>query len=332
MRPIPLLLFLTGLVAAQTASDYKIKTRYPVAGDGRWDYITLDAQARRLYLSHGPRADVIDADTGKPVGRVENTPGIHGVAIAARFKHGFTSNGAEDTVSIFDSETLAVIKKAPTGKGPDAIYYDDASGRVFVTNHGSHNVTVIDAKSGNIAGTIDLKGDGEAMATGPDRMVYIPVEDTSEVVRVNPATMEIAARFPITGCETPTGFAIDNGTHRIFIGCRSKVAAIMNSDTGEVIATLPIGGGVDAAAFDPKSRLVFFSNGEGTISVVRQRSADAYEPAGTIPTQPGAKTMVFDPKTGNLFLPTAESEGAEGQRPKVKPGTFAVLVVSRASR
>jgi DNA-binding beta-propeller fold protein YncE len=332
MRPMILLLSFTGLLAGQTASDYKIQTRYSVPGDGRWDYITLDAQARRLYLSHGPQADVIDADTGKPVGHVENTPGIHGVAIAARFKRGFTSNGAEHTVSVFDSGTLAVIKKTPTGKGPDAIYYDDASGRVFVTNHGSHNVTVIDAKSGDAAGTIDLKGDGEAMATGPDGMVYIPVEDTAEVVRVNPKTMEIAARFPITGCETPTGFAIDNRTHRIFIGCRSKVAAVMNSDTGRVITTLPIGGGVDAAAFDPKNKLAFFSNGEGNISVIRQKSADAYEAAGTIPTQPGAKTMAFDLKTGNLFLPTAESEPVEGQRPKVKPGTFAVLVVGKTSR
>ncbi|MBI1792183.1 MAG: YncE family protein [Acidobacteria bacterium] len=328
MRRI-ILFLVAGLLLGQTASDYKVQTRYPVAGEGRWDYITLDSQARRLYLSHGPQADVIDADTGKPVGKVEGTPGIHGVALAAKFKRGFTSNGAENMVSVFDSETLALIKKVPVGKGPDAIYYDEGSGRVFVTNHGSHDVTVIDAKTGDVAGVIDLKGDGEAMATGPDGMVYIPVEDTSEVARVNPKTLEITARFPIAGCQTPTGFAMDNRTHRIFIGCRSKVAAVMNSDTGKVIATLPIGTGVDAAAFDPKSKLAFFSNGEGNISVIRQKSADVYEAAGTIPTQQGAKTMAFDPKTGKLFLPTAEMEPVPGQRGRVKPGTFRVLVVGR---
>jgi DNA-binding beta-propeller fold protein YncE len=314
---------------------YRVETRYPVPGAGGWDYITVDSVARRLYASHGTEVDVLDADSGKAVGVIADTPGVHGAAIARELGFGFTSNGKEDKVSQFDTATLKLIRKIDVGKGPDGIYFDSASKRVFTCNHGSHDISAIDAATGQLVGTVAAGGDGEQMAAGGDGMLYVNLEDTSEVVSFDPRTLEVVRRFPIEAGKTPTGLAIDVKNNRLFIGCRSKSLVVMDAASGKVIASLPIGAGVDAAAFDADSRFVFASNGDGTLSVIRQKSADEYEDAGVVVTQPGAKTMAFDTVTKRIFLPVAEfdviapADASQKPQRKIRPGTFTILVAGR---
>src|SRR5438309_799097 len=278
----------------QGATGYKVEARYPVPGNGGFDYVTIDSSARRVYLSHGTQVDVIDADSGKVVGTITDTPGVHGAAIAPEFKHGFTSNGRENKVSMFDPATLELIKKIDVGKGPDGIYYDPATKRVFTNNHGSHDVSVIDAKSGELVGTVKVEGDGEQAVIGADGLIYLNSEDTSEVVVFDPKSLEVKKRFPIGVAKTPTGLAYDAKTNRLFIGCRNEPKmVVMDASNGKVIGSFPIGAGVDFAAFDPAARLVFFSCGDGNLNIFHQKSADDYENAGAVKTQPSAKTMAF---------------------------------------
>ena len=330
---------LSVLLAAHVISaqpPYRIVDRYPIPGTGGWDYVTLDAAARRLYISHATQVDVMDPDTGKLVGTIPDTPGVHGIAIASTFHHGFTSNGREDTVSMFDPATLKLIKKIDVGKGPDGIFFDTPSKRVFTNNHGSHDITAIDAESGSVVGTIKVSGDGEQTIAGQDGLLYVNLEDTAEVVAYDPRSLEVKHRFPIGVAKTPTGLAYDGKTDRLFVACREKPAlVVMDARSGKVITSFTIGQGVDWADFDPDTRRVLTSNGDGTLSVIQQKSADLYESLGNIPTQPSAKTMAIDPKTHKIFLPAAEivitpakDPSARPQR-SVQPGTFVVLVLAR---
>jgi DNA-binding beta-propeller fold protein YncE len=334
-KPTLLVLFAAaGLL--QAATDYKVIARYPVPGNGGFDYVTIDSAARRLYLSHGTQVDVVDADSGKVVGTIADTPGVHGAAIASEFKHGFTSNGREDKVSMFDPTTLQLIRKIDVGKGPDGIYYDPGTKRVFTNNHGSHDVTAIDAKTGEVAGTVKLEGDGEEAVIGADGMIYVNSENTNEVVIFDPKSLEVKKRFPIGAAKTPTGLAYDSKTNRLFIGCRNEPKmVVMDAGSGKVINSFPIGTGVDYAAFDPDAKLAFFSCGDGTLSVYHEKSADEYEDAGAVKTQPSAKTMAFDPKTKKIFLSAAEytetpaSDPSKRPQRTVRPGSFVVLVVAK---
>jgi DNA-binding beta-propeller fold protein YncE len=328
--------FLGGALSLIAAAGYKIIARYPVEGTGGWDYATVDEGARRLYLSHGTQVDVLDADTGKAVGVIPDTPGVHGIAIATPFKHGFTSNGRENKVSMFDPETLKLIRKIEVGKGPDGIYFDPASKRVFTNNHGTHDVTAIDANSGNVVGTVKLDGDGEQAVIGADGLIYVNSEDTAEVVVFDPTSLAVKRRMPIGVAKTPTGLAYDAKTNRLFIGCREKpTMVVMDAASGKVIANFPIGAGVDFAGFDAKKRLAFFSCGEGTLEFFHVKSASKIEVAGALKTQPSAKTLAFDAKTGKIFLPAGEiletPASEPGKRPQrtVKPGSFVVLVVTK---
>jgi DNA-binding beta-propeller fold protein YncE len=337
MKKIMLLVFVfTTAFSVFGETGYRVQTRYPVPGDGGFDYVYIDSAARRVYLSHGTQVDVIDADSGKVVGTIAETPGVHGVAIASEFKHGFTSNGRENKVSMFDPATLALIKKIDVGKGPDGIYYDPASKRVFTNNHGSHDITAIDANSGEVVGTVKLNGDGEQAVIGGDGLVYVNSEDTAEVVAFDPKSLEVKNRFPIGVAKTPTGLAYDPKSKRLFIGTREEPKmVVMDATNGKVIGSFPIGKGVDYAAFDPQSKLVFFSCGEGTLSIYHEKSADEYEDAGAVKTQPSAKTMAFDSKTKKIFLSAAEitetpaADPTQRPRRSIKPGSFVVLVVSK---
>jgi len=320
----------------QGATNYKIVARYPVPNDGGFDYVTIDSQARRIYLSHATQVEVIDADTGKFIGTIADTPGVHGAAIAPDFKHGFTSNGREDKVSMFDPATLKLIKKIDVGKGPDGIYYDPASKRIFTNNHGSHDITAIDAKTGEVAGTVKVEGDGEEAIIGTDGMIYVNSENTNEVVVFDPKSLEVKKRFPIGVAKTPTGLAYDAKTNRLFIGCRNEPKmVVMDAKSGKVIGNFPIGAGVDYAAFDPDSKLIFFSCSDGTLSIYHEKSADEYEDTGGVKTQPSAKTMAFDPKTKKVFVAAVEyveapaAEAGKQPRRTVKPGSFTVLVVGQ---
>lgn len=321
---------------SQGASSYKVVGRYPVPGAGGFDYVTLDSTARRLYVSHATQVDVLDADSGSVVGTIPDTPGVHGIAIASAFKHGFTSNGAEGKVSMFDPSTLKLIKKIDVGKGPDGIYYDERTKRVFTNNHGSHDISAIDAQTGEVVGTVKAGGDGEQAIIGADGLIYVNIEDTAEVVVFDPKSLDVKNRFPIGVAKVPTGLAYDAKTNRLFIGCRNEPKmVVMNAATGKVINSFPIGKGVDFAAFDSQAKLIFFSCGEGTLNIFHEKSADDYEDAGAVKTQPSAKTMALDPKTKKIFLPAAEyvetpnADPAKRPQRSVKPGSFAVLVVDK---
>jgi DNA-binding beta-propeller fold protein YncE len=309
----------TGLAAVPSASadEFGVTKKIAIPGQGSWDYLSVDEGARRLYVSHGTQVEVIDLDSLSIVGNVPKTEGVHGIAIAPELGRGFVSNGQASTVTIFDLKTLRKIADVPTGKKPDAIIYDPASSRVFAFNGGSNSATAIEAASGKIVGTVDLGGGPEFAAADGSGYVYNNLEDEGLVLKINSRTLKIEQRWPTAPCASPSSMAMDRANHRLFLGCRSRVMAVMNADTGKVIMTLPIGDHVDATAYDAEAKLIFNSNGEGTVTVIRQESADEYSVAQTVKTVPKAKTMALDPKTHRLFLSTAEA------------GQFEVLVVGK---
>jgi YVTN family beta-propeller protein len=307
------------LAAADTAlaEGFVITKKISIPGQGSWDYLTVDEGARRLYVSHGTQVEVIDVDSGSVVGSILKTPGVHGIAVVPELRRGFVSNGQASNVTIFDLKTLKPIADVPTGQKPDAIIYDPASSRVFAFNGGSNSVTAIDAASGKVAGTIDLGGGPEYAVADGNGFVYNNLEDESLVLKIDSRNLTVEQRWPTAPCASPSSIAMDRANRRLFVGCRSKVMAVMNADSGTVIATLPIGDHVDATAFDPETKLVFNSNGEGTITVIREDSPDKYSVVETVKTLPRAKTMALDPKTHRLFLSTTEA------------GQFEVLVVGK---
>ncbi len=260
---------------------------------------------------------MLDVDSGAIVGKIENTPGVHGIAIAPELGRGFVSDGQSSTVTIFDLKTLKTIAEVPVGKKPDAIIYEPATSRVFAFNGDSNSATASQAADGKVAGTVDLGGGPEFAVADGSGYVYDNVEDAGLVLKINAHSLKVEQRWPTAPCASPSSIAMDRPNRRLFIGCRSKVMAVVNADTGKVITTLPIGDHVDATAFDADSRLIFNSNGEGTITVIREDSPDKYSSVETVKTLPKAKTMALDPKTHRLFLSTAEA------------GQFEVLVVGK---
>ena len=305
------------LVASATALDYQITRKIPIPGKGSWDYLVVDEGGRRLYVSHGTQVEVLNVDSGAIVGKVENTPGVHGIAIAPELGRGFASNGESSTVTIFDLKTLKTIAEVPVGKKPDAIIYDPATSRVFAFNGDSSSASAIEAATGKVVGTVDLGGGPEYAVADGSGYIYNNLEDASVVLKINARSLKVEQRWPTAPCASPSSMAMDRPNRRLFIGCRNKLMAAVNAETGQVIATLPIGDHVDATAFDPESRLIFNSNGEGTITVIRQQSPDKYSVVENVKTLPKAKTMALDPRTHRLFLSTAEA------------GQFEVLVVSQ---
>ena len=317
MKAFTVVLFLAALGAPMLAADnYQILKKIPVAGQGNWDYLSVDESARRLYVSHGAQVQVLDIETGKVVGSIPAV-GVHGIAIAPELGRGFISDGKASKVLIFDLKTLKVLNEVGTGKDPDAIVYDPATARVFAFNGEGNSVTVIEGADAKVAGTIDLGGGPEFAVADGSGFVFNNLEDESLVLKINARTLKVEQRWPTAPCASPSSLAMDRPNRRLFLGCRSKVMAVMNADTGHVITTLPIGDHVDATAFDPETRLIFNSNGEGTITVIHQEDPDKYSVFETVKTLPRAKTMALDPKTHQLFLSTAES------------GQFEVLVVGR---
>ncbi len=307
------------LLAAPAASQagYRIIKKIPIPGQGSWDYLTVDEAARRLYVSHGTQVEVLDVDSGAMVGTIPNTLGVHGIAITPELGRGFVSNGQSSTVTIFDLKTLKSLGEVPTGKKPDAIIYDPATSRVFAFNGGSNTATVISAADGKVVGAIELGGGPEFAASDGAGYVFNNLEDESLVLRIDARKLTVEQRWPTAPCASPSSMALDKKNRRLFIGCRSRVMAVLDADSGKVITTLPIGDHVDATAFDVDSGLIFNSNGEGTITVIRQESPDQYSVVETVKTLPRARTMALDSKTHQLFLSTTEA------------GQFEVLVVGK---
>jgi DNA-binding beta-propeller fold protein YncE len=254
------MLVIAGTAAAQMPSGLKIQTRYPIAGSEGWDYITVDSDARRIYVSHAVRVNVLNADTGAQVGTIEDTPGVHGIAVAPSSKHGFTTNGKEHKVSMFNTTDLSLIKKIEVGKGPDGIYYDSNTDRIFTNNHGSHDITAIDAAKGEVVGTVAVGGDGEGVGAGKDGLLYVALEDKNEVCVFDPKTLEVKRHIPLEGITAPTGLAIDKKNDRIFVGGHNKTVQVLDGTTGKMLASFTSGSGTDAAGWDAKDGLAFISN------------------------------------------------------------------------
>lgn len=316
--------------AAPAPAAYHLIKKVVLGGEGAWDYLICDSAARRLYISRGTHVMVVDADSYAVVGDIPGTEGVHGIALAPEFGRGFTSNGRSNTVTIFDLKSLKILGTAPTGNGPDAILYDPASKRVFTFNGHGGDATAIEAETGKVAGTIPLEGKPEFAVADGSGSVYNNLEDKSTLVRIDSRKLTVTARWPLAPCEEPSGIAMDTRHHRLFVGCHNRMMAVVDADTGKVVATPAIGNGVDANAFDPGRQLAFSSNGEGSLTVVHEDSPTQFTEAARVPTQRGARTMALDQKTHNVFLVTAEFAPPAADRPHARPtpqpGTFTLLV------
>jgi DNA-binding beta-propeller fold protein YncE len=316
-------------VMAASISEYHLLTRRTLGGEGFWDYLAIDGAARRLYISRWSHVMVVDADTYRVVGDIPGIQGVHGIAIASEYGRGFITEDEANQVTIFDLKTLKKIGTTKTGQGPDAIIYDAASKRVFTFNGGSGNATAIDARTGVVAGNIDLGGDPEFAAADGQGHIYDNLEDKSEVLQIDSKTLKILNRWPLAPGESPSGMAIDRAHRRLFIGCHNKMMVVMDADTGKVVETTAIGEGVDANRFDPGTQLAFSSNGDGTLTIVREDTPGTYTVVSNVRTRRGARTMELDGKTHRVYLVTAEL-GPQPQTPHtpppMTPGTFTLLV------
>jgi YVTN family beta-propeller protein len=322
--------------SAEPQYGYHLLKKIEVGGEGGWDYLTVDGAARRLYVSRSTRVMVFDVDTGASVGEIPDTPGVHGVAIAADLGRGFTSNGREGSVTIFDLKTLKPQRKIKVGTNPDCILYDPATHRVFAFNRGSSDVTAIDARTGEVAGLIPLGGHPEFGVSDEKGRVFVNLDDKSEVVAIDSKKLVAKAHWSVSPGEDPSGLAIDRKHMRLFSVCGNKKMTVMDANSGKIITTLPIGGGTDAAAFDPETNLAFSSNGEGTLTVVHADSGDKYSVVGNVTTQRGARTMALDPKTHRIFLATAQfgpppapTPERPNPRPSIIANSFVILVLEK---
>jgi DNA-binding beta-propeller fold protein YncE len=320
--------------AAPSAGHYRLLRKLPLGGEGGWDYLTLDSAARRLYVSRGTRVAVVDVDSGAVVGEVPGLQGVHGIALAPDHR-GFTSNGRSSSITIFDTDTLAVLGEVKsTGENPDAILYDPASRRVFAFNGRGKNATAIDASAGTVAGTIPLDGKPEFAVSDGKGRVFVNIEDKNQVTVIDSQGLRVEKSWTMASCDEPSGLAIDREHRRLFAVCHNRSMVVLDAETGRSVATLPIGDGVDAAAYDPGTALAFASNGDGTLTIVKQDGPDTYHVVENAATQRGARTMALDEKTHKVFLSTAEfgtppPTTAEQPRPRapIVPGSFTILVL-----
>ena len=324
----------TAAVATAGAANpgaYAFVQEIVVPGDGGWDYLSIDARARRLYVTHGDHIDVIDIDRNALVGRIADTAGVHGFAIAGELARGYASDGGASQVSIVDLNTQQTLATVATGANPDAIVFEPSQRQVYAFNGRAQSATVFDARSGEVLDTIALPGKPEfAVADPAAGRIYDNIEDQNLVVAIDAATHAIVARWPIAPGESASGMALDTAHHRLFIGCRNQRMVMLDTRNGRVLASLPIGSGVDANAFDPGTQLAFSANGEGTVSIAREQSPDRLAPVQTLPTRPGARTMALDPISHRIYLASATlsaaPEASPHARPVPVPGSFRILV------
>ena len=299
---ISILLLNTSFLLPQT-SVYKVSGTIDIGGEGRWDYTAVDLPAHRLYVSHGTKVHVVDLSNNSVIGEIPNLNGVHGIAFADEFGKGFISNGRNDTVTVFDLKTLKTIDNIHvTGKNPDAIVYDPFTKRIFTFNGHSSNSTAIDAKTNKIVGTIDLDGKPEFAVSNGKGLMYVNLEDKSLIAEFNPKTLKVISKWSLDPGEGPSGLAFDIKNNLLFSGCDNKLMIIVNAKTGKVISTVPIGGRVDACGFDPETNLAFSSNGEGSLTVVKEISPEEFKVVDNVETEKGLRTMALDPETHNVYL------------------------------
>jgi DNA-binding beta-propeller fold protein YncE len=337
MRPAELILIpiIAGLVLAQAQAQpstaYHITHRYPLGGDGGWDYIVPDPPRHRLFVARQNRVMVVDEDKGTLLGEVTGIQGAHGTAIAETNGHGFATSGNDQSVVMFDLSTLKPLGRIHAAEDADAIIYDRASNRVFSLNGDAHSSTVIDSQ-GTLVTNIPLGGKPEYGAAAGDGKVYANLTDTNEVVEIDGASAAVTRRWSTLPCKQPVSMAIDAAHRRLFSGCRSQVLAVSDYQAGKIVATVPIGAGVDGAAYDPDSGDVFASNADGTLTVIHQNSPDTYAVSGVVQTPQGSRNMGLDPVSHRIYVAAARfgPVPAGGRRGPVLPGTFEVLVIERA--
>ncbi|MFD2934680.1 YncE family protein [Spirosoma flavum] len=323
-------LCLTGSLFAQSANYHLVKKTI-IGGEGGWDYLMADADGGRLYISHGTQVDVLDLKSHEKLGVITPTPGIHGIAVVPGTSVGYTTNGRPNTATMFDTKTFKATKEIPTGKKPDAIMYDAFSKRVFIFNNEGNSATVLDATTGNVAGTVELGGAPEAAVSDDHGLIFVNLEDTNELAVFDAKSLSVKHHWKLGKGEEPTGLAFDKPRHRLFSTC-NKVMVVLDSQTGKVLAEVPTGSGTDGAVFDTSTGSAISSNGEGTLTVVKEVKPGQFEAVQTVTTQRGARTITIDPKSHHIFVTTAEFGPAPAAttenpkpRPAVKPGTFMVL-------
>lgn len=319
---------------AQPSSSYRVSHTYLLGGDGSWDYVVPDPPQHRLFIARQNRVMVVDEDSGKLLGEVTNIQGAHGTAVAQTTGHGFATSGNDQSVVMFDLKTFKVLSWIPAAEDTDAIVYDEPSNRVFTLNGDAHSSTVIDPKVGTALANISLGGKPEYGASAGDGKLYANLTDVSEVVEIDTKAMTAVRRWSTAPCKQPVSMAIDTAHHRLFSGCRSGVMAISDYQAGKVVATMPIGAGVDGAGFDAAFGNAFASNADGTLTVIHQDTPDQYHVAETVQTPQGSRNMGLDPTNHRVYLVTAKfgeaPAGGRGRRP-VLPGTFSLMVIERAS-
>jgi DNA-binding beta-propeller fold protein YncE len=334
MRNIALVLTLATATAlfAQSPPSYRITQTYTLGGDGGWDYIVPDPPNHRLFIGRQTRVMVVDEDRGTLLGEVTGIQGAHGTALAPATGHGFATSGNDQSVVMFDLKTFKALGRIPAAEDADAIIYDGASNRVFTLNGDAHSSTVIDPRAGTLITNIPLGGKPEYGAPAGDGKVYANLTDTSEVVEIDAKAATVVRRWSTGSCKQPVSMAIDTVHHRLFSGCRSGVMAISDYQAGKVVATVPIGTGVDGAGFDAASGNAFASNADGTLTVIHQDTPDQYRVIENVQTPQGARNMGLDPTNHRVFVVSAKfgpaPAGGRGRGP-VLPGSFALMVIER---
>jgi DNA-binding beta-propeller fold protein YncE len=323
-------------IPAQTEHPHKISKKISVPGDGSWDLLTIDEPAQHLFLSHNSVVNIVDLKTYQVIGTIKDTKGVHGIAIAGNLNKGFTSNGRDTSVTIFNSKTFEIIEKVKIpGINPDAILYDAFTQKVFIFNGRSNDATVMDGKTNKVLGTIKLSGKPELCINNDKGIIFVNIEDKNSITVIDAITLKIKNEWSIAPGEEPTGLAFDSQANRLFSVCGNKLMVVVNAENGKVITTLPIGEGCDGVAFDPEKKYVYASNGaDGSITIVKEENANKFMVIETLATQKGAKTIALNTSTHQLFLPTAEygerpepTKDNPKPRPVIKPNSFTVLVV-----
>jgi DNA-binding beta-propeller fold protein YncE len=325
---------------AQAGAQYRIAHEVSLPGDEGWDYLTLEAGGQRLFIAHGTRVQIVDTGKLAVMGEIADTPGVHGIALAPDLGRGYISAGRSGVIVVFDLKTLARLKEIKTtGENPDAILYDPASHRVFTFNGRGRNVTAVDAKTDEVIGTIALDAKPEFAVSDGKGRIYVNLEDKNSLAVIDPQKLSVTSVWPISGCEEPSGLAIDASGQHLFAVCGNKVMAVMDAASGHVLGTAAIGAGVDAAAFDPGSHLAFASCGEGTLTVVRQSASGAPQPVQSVSTRRGARTMALDVRSHRIYLVTADFGAPPAAtpehphpRPAILPGSFRLLVLEPPGR
>jgi hypothetical protein len=334
---LAMVLFFCTTIKAQTESGFHILKTFHIASAGSWDYIAVGPGNNRLYVSHGTQVNILDETTGDSIGVIPNTIGVHGIAFDKRKNKGFTSNGKLNTVTVFDLTSNAVLKQVATGEGPDAIFFDDFSRTIITCNGHGKSLSIIDPVKDTVITTIPLEGKPETAVSDNTDKIYVNIEDKNEIAMISTITFTVEAYWPLYPAEGPAGLAIDLKNHLLFSGCSdSRLLMVINMFNGEIVDSLPIGNHCDGVTFDSKTNNIFASNGDGTLTVIHEKSASSFEVVENVSTKKGAKTAAVDEKSHLIYLPTADFEkvlpsdnDSPKPKPKMIPGTFEVLVVGK---